>query len=190
MYKRQDLAILSYAESYSIIEFILDRYGPGGLSALVDVFAEGETAEEGVRRALGVSLEELEAEWRATLPAPEATPRPGETPAPGATPRPTRQRTALPTRPGGDAGGPSSTLIVGLLASGLLCMVVLAVGVIVVGVVLLTRRSRTSPEAPRIVPGPPPTDDVIQRRAQGPSEPPVGPSAGQEPPSPGEPIAS
>jgi hypothetical protein len=66
-----DMAILSYAESLSVVEFILARYGEEGLSALVDVFAEGETAEAGVQRALGISLEELEALWRETLPAPD-----------------------------------------------------------------------------------------------------------------------
>ena len=66
-----DLALLSYAESLSIVEFILERYGEEGLSALVDTFAEGETAEVGVHKALGISLEALEEEWRETLPAPD-----------------------------------------------------------------------------------------------------------------------
>lgn len=187
-----DLAILSYAESYSIIEFILERYGPEGMAALVDVFAEGETAEEGVRRALGVSLDELEAQWRATLPAPAVTPAPGETPLAQPTRRPTRQRTALPTRPPVDRGGSSTPLIVGLLASGLLCMGLLAVGTIIVGVILLTRRGRTSSSTPQVVAEPRPSDDVVRRRAQDRGRPIVGPSsasregppAGPEPPAP------
>ncbi len=76
-----DLALLSYAESVSIIEFILDQYGEEGLAALVDVLAEGETAEVAVERALGVSLEELEEDWRATLPAAVRTPLPGAEPS-------------------------------------------------------------------------------------------------------------
>lgn len=187
-----DLAILSYAESYSIIEFILERYGPEGMAALVDVFAEGETDEEGVRRALGVSLDELEAQWRATLPAPAVTPAPDESPAAQPTRRPTRQRTALPTRPAGDQGGPATPLVVGLLASGLLCMGVLAVGTIIVGVILLARRGRTPPGTPRVVAGPRPSEDVVQRRTHdsgrliiGPSSASQeGPPAGQEPPAP------
>ncbi len=117
-----ELAVLSYAESASIIEFILEEYGREGLSALVKVFAEGETAEEAVRRALGLSLEELEARWRATLPAAEQTPVPGETPVPFV--RPT-------------AGGPDPALILPLVLT-----TVVALGVIVAAVVLLVRRQR------------------------------------------------
>lgn len=77
-----DLALLSYAESASVIEFILERYGEEGLSALVDIFAQGETAEAAVEQALGVTLEELDNAWRATLPQPERTPQPAATPIP------------------------------------------------------------------------------------------------------------
>lgn len=116
-----DLAVLSYAESASIIEFILKEYGSEGLSALVKVFAEGETAEAAVQRALGLSLEELEARWRATLPAAEQTPVPGETPVPLVRP----------------AAGPDLALLLPLALT-----TVVALGVIVAAVVLLVRRRR------------------------------------------------
>lgn len=116
-----ELAVLSYAESASIIEFILKEYGSEGLSALVKVFAEGETAEAAVQRALGLSLEELEARWRATLPAAEQTPVPGATPAPLVRP----------------AAGPDLALILPLALT-----TAVALGVIVAAVVLLIRRRR------------------------------------------------
>ncbi len=116
-----ELAVLSYAESAGIIEFILKEYGSEGLSALVKVFAEGETAEGAVQRALGLSLEELEARWRATLPAAEQTPIPGETPAPLVRP----------------AAGPDLALLLPVAIT-----TVVALGVIVAAVVLLVRRRR------------------------------------------------
>ncbi|NIO71368.1 MAG: peptidase MA domain-containing protein, partial [Anaerolineae bacterium] len=36
-----DLASLSYAESYSLVEFILDQYGEEKMTQLIDIFTEG-----------------------------------------------------------------------------------------------------------------------------------------------------
>jgi hypothetical protein len=127
-----DLAVLSYAESNSIVEFILDRYGPEGLSALVKVFATGETAEGGVQQALGISLEDLEAEWRKALPATERTP------VPGSTQQPLGQQTRAEPVP----------FLVGLLASGA-CFFFIAIAAIVSATVLLVRRRHPPrPEEP------------------------------------------
>jgi len=125
-----DLALLSYAESSSIVEFILEEHGPEGLSALVDVFAEGETAEEGVRRALGITLDELEAQWRATLPAAERTPVPGTTPQ------------ARPRQSQGQRDAQRNiTTGIAILASAA-CAFLIAVGAVVAGVIIIVRRSR------------------------------------------------
>lgn len=118
-----DLALLSYAESLSVVEFILYRYGEEGLSALVDVFSEGETSGVAVQRALGITLDELEAAWRATLPAAERTP------LPGATARPLRGEGGLQI----DRG-------IRVFASALACTFCLSVGVVVAVVVILVRR--------------------------------------------------
>ena len=125
-----DLAILSYAESVSIVEFILEQYGEEGLSALVDVFAEGETSEVAVQRALGVSLDDLEAQWWATLPAPVRTPVPGATAAPREEPLTGFNIEAL-------------LLVVG---SALACTFFLAVTVVVVVVVVVRRRRAADAE--------------------------------------------
>ncbi|MGB9723455.1 MAG: peptidase MA family metallohydrolase [Chloroflexia bacterium] len=130
-----DLAVLSYAESASMIEFILQAYGSAGLSALVQVFAEGETAEAAVQRALGLSLEELEARWRATLPAAEQTPVPGETPMPFPFPKP--------------PAGPDLALLLPIALT-----TAMALGVIVAAVVLLMRRHRRTEMEEDEVPGP------------------------------------
>ena len=128
-----DLAILSYAESVSVVEFILDRYGEEGLARLVAVFAEGETADAAVQRALGLSLDELEAEWRATLPAAERTPVPGETPETSA------------SRSTSDA-----EVVLRVVASALACTFLLAIGVVVAAVIVIVRRQRRQEDDPTL----------------------------------------
>jgi hypothetical protein len=60
-------AILSYAQSGAIVEFLLQEYGPAKAAALVAVFREGVSYDEAVQRALGLTLEELDAQWRAAV---------------------------------------------------------------------------------------------------------------------------
>jgi hypothetical protein len=60
-------ARLSYAQSGSVVSFIRDRYGRQGLVRLIAAYADGASCRGGVERALGVSLEGLETQWRASL---------------------------------------------------------------------------------------------------------------------------
>jgi len=60
-------ARLAYAQSASVVDWIQDRYGPSQLRQLFVAYADGATCEGGVYRVLGVSLEALEAQWRASL---------------------------------------------------------------------------------------------------------------------------
>ncbi len=57
-------AFLAYAEAESFTRFLFDQYGTSGLTALVSAYADGLDCEQGARRALGVSLSQLEARWR------------------------------------------------------------------------------------------------------------------------------
>jgi hypothetical protein len=68
-----DLAHLSYAESQSLVEFILDQYGEEKMSQLIDIFTEGAYYDDALQEALGVDTDGLEDAWRAWLGAP---PRP------------------------------------------------------------------------------------------------------------------
>jgi hypothetical protein len=82
-----DLASLSYAESYSLVEFILDQYGEEKMSQLIDIFAEGAYYDAALQEALGMDTDGLEDAWRAWLGAPprptpaEATPQIAQPPA-------------------------------------------------------------------------------------------------------------
>lgn len=60
-------ARLSYAESHSVVEFILKRYGREKMAALLAVFKEGSTYDDALMAALGVDVDSLETEWRASL---------------------------------------------------------------------------------------------------------------------------
>ncbi|WP_161569214.1 peptidase MA family metallohydrolase [Candidatus Oscillochloris fontis] len=64
-----DQAQLSYAQSRSIVEYILDTYGEEPLQTMIMAFAEATPVEEAVQSALGMSVDELDAAWRSELPA-------------------------------------------------------------------------------------------------------------------------
>jgi len=61
------LAALSYAESESVVQFIVDRYGPEKMARLLAVFREGSTYDDATKQALGLSINELDAAWRKSL---------------------------------------------------------------------------------------------------------------------------
>ena len=85
----RDQAVLSYAESYSLIEFIISEYGPDKLGELIDVFAEGAHYDDAMLEVFGVDMDGMEDLWRQHIGAP---PRSGETrvtPAPEVTAAPT-----------------------------------------------------------------------------------------------------
>jgi hypothetical protein len=91
-----DLAVLSYAESSSVVEYLFEVYGSETVARLLEVFAVGAHQDDGFMKVLGIDVDGLEDEWRAHIGAP---PRQGETRAtpvlPTATPvpRPTRAAT-------------------------------------------------------------------------------------------------
>jgi hypothetical protein len=62
-------ALLSYAQSNSVVEYIIDDYGTDKLAQLVDTFREATPVDEAVSQVFGLSVDELHAEWRETLPA-------------------------------------------------------------------------------------------------------------------------
>lgn len=58
---------LAYAESLSIVTFIIEEFGTDKLATLIDVYREGVGRDEAVERALGVTIDELDARWKASL---------------------------------------------------------------------------------------------------------------------------
>lgn len=79
-----DQALLSYAQSRSVVEYLIDTYGADTLRKLALAFAEAQPVDQALRQVLGRGVDELDAEWRATLPPQQETPR--TTPAPQVAP--------------------------------------------------------------------------------------------------------
>jgi hypothetical protein len=64
---RVDEAFLAYAESRSFTDYLLNTYGSSGLMTLASTYADGVDCERGTERAFGMSLSQLELNWRASL---------------------------------------------------------------------------------------------------------------------------
>ena len=68
-------AILSYAQSYSLVAYLLDAYGWPKMQELLAVFSQGSADEKAIRQVYGWGYEDLETAWRQSIGLP---PRPKE----------------------------------------------------------------------------------------------------------------
>jgi hypothetical protein len=116
------VAALSYAESLSVVQFILERYGAKAMAAFLQAFKEGKTTDEAITHAFGLSLEDFEDAWKEYL---AQLPLPAEPDWP-----------PLPVR------GPRRSLFA-LLVGGLLCCGVALFAILLTLGLVLSRRSRT-----------------------------------------------
>jgi peptidase MA superfamily protein len=60
-------ALLSYAESESIVNFIVHTKGNDGMSALLQAYQGGVSNEQAVQTAFGESIDQLDKEWKKSL---------------------------------------------------------------------------------------------------------------------------
>lgn len=87
----RDRAILSYAESNSLINFIVDEYGTEKLGELIAIFANGAHYDDALLDVFGVDMDGMEDLWREHIGAQprqghtRATPITAETPPPAPT---------------------------------------------------------------------------------------------------------
>jgi hypothetical protein len=63
-------ASLSYAQSYSLVEYLLDNYGQGKMLDLLALLKQGSTYDEALTEVYGFDIDGLDALWRATLTSP------------------------------------------------------------------------------------------------------------------------
>ncbi len=68
-------AYLSYAQSGSVVKYIRERYGAQGIRDLLAAYKNGASCTSGVEEALGININTLEADWRASL-EPQLQPQP------------------------------------------------------------------------------------------------------------------
>ena len=78
-----DEAILSYGESYSVVEFLIDGYGREKMLELLSIFKQGSSYDDALFQAYGFDTAGLEELWRLSL---GMEPRPSPSPTPPTTP--------------------------------------------------------------------------------------------------------
>ncbi len=90
-----DRAHLSYAESYSLVRFLIDTYGQEKMLALLTAFRDGATPDDALVTAYGFDTHGLESAWRDSIGASPIAPAEGNASTP--TPVPTLALSTLPS---------------------------------------------------------------------------------------------
>ncbi len=57
-------ATLSYAESYSLVEFLIQKYGQAKMLELLNTFRQGSSYDGALEKVYGFDMEGLDAQWR------------------------------------------------------------------------------------------------------------------------------
>lgn len=144
-------ALLSYAQSYSVVRFMLETYGQDKMNELLTALSDAEPVDDALTRIYGVDTDGLDSQWREWLGVPplvvaQATAQPtpthvptyvpiegipqAVTPTPGAVP--TSSVDPASDQPG--SSGPPLSLTIALIC---FCLVfLLVIGVIVLGVIV------------------------------------------------------
>jgi len=63
-------ARLSYAQSYSLVKYLLDNYGQGSMLDLLTILKQGSTYDEALIEVYGFDIDGLDARWRGALSNP------------------------------------------------------------------------------------------------------------------------
>lgn len=62
-----DVSYLSYAESYSVVDYLIRTYGKDRMFQLLETFHQGSTYDGALRKVYGLDTKSLNAEWQKTL---------------------------------------------------------------------------------------------------------------------------
>lgn len=62
-----DLAIQSYAQSESVLAFLLEQYGHDAVASILNAYRDGVPHTEAVQQGMGMTLEEIDEEWKTWL---------------------------------------------------------------------------------------------------------------------------
>lgn len=119
-------ALLSYAQSHSVVVYIVEEYGLLKLAALSNQFRQAVTVETAVQEVFGMSVDELDAAWRSTLPSARSDAAPALEGGPSRAPadRFSAQPSGLPAAAGAPVLGSGASLAAGLLLVPLLMTLV------------------------------------------------------------------
>jgi hypothetical protein len=64
-----EIAQLSYAQSYSLVEFLIDEYGQGSMLALLQAFQDGYRYDTALEKVYGFDADGLDRVWRESVGA-------------------------------------------------------------------------------------------------------------------------
>ncbi|MBI3739627.1 MAG: hypothetical protein HY258_11320, partial [Chloroflexi bacterium] len=150
-----DRANLSYAESFSIVNFLIETYGQQKMTALLVSLRDGNTVDDALTQTYGFNVDGLEDAWRKAIGAapravtanPTAIPTPTYVPtivpvsgAPLAvTPTPFNFPTPIPSTPTSRTGPPLSLT---LTMAFTCCALLLVVGVLVLGAIIAMQKHK------------------------------------------------
>ena len=62
-----DVSYLSYAESYSVVDYLIRKYGKDAMLQLLEAFRQGSTYDGALKKVYGLDTKSLNAEWQKTL---------------------------------------------------------------------------------------------------------------------------
>jgi Peptidase MA superfamily len=157
-------ADLSYAESFSIVNFLISTYGQDKMTALLVALRDGATTDEALTQTYGFNIDGLETQWRTAIGAPPETTsaQPTAQPTPtyvptiiplsgaplvsevDSTPIPTSSFDAQSTPETPTANRPPLALTLFLLT--LCCFFILLIGVFVLGIIVRRQNYKDAKE--------------------------------------------
>ena len=62
-----EISYVDYAESYSIVSYLISTYGKDKMFALLDTFRQGATYDGALEKVYGFNMDSLNTAWQATL---------------------------------------------------------------------------------------------------------------------------
>jgi hypothetical protein len=163
----RDIADLSYTQSYSLVNFLIEKHGQDKMRQLLRALRDGSTLEQALQATYGFDIDGFEAAWRSAIGAPPrsgsaARPTPTLTPtmvptfAPasisiaGPTPAPTRERPTPTPIEIARANAPVATVTASAVeVTNALPAVIVVIGVVIVATIVAAlivgrRKQRTN----------------------------------------------
>ena len=67
-------SVLSYAQSYSLVDFLIHEHGQAKMLELLNTFRQGSGYDAALERVYGFDMDGLDARWRERVPAPVQAP--------------------------------------------------------------------------------------------------------------------
>lgn len=128
---------LFYGQSWSVVSFLVDTFGPEKFAEIFAVFKEGSTTDSALMTVYGFDQDGLDDAWRRSVGLPPREPPQPSQEEPGPQPQATA---ALPEEPAATEDTDEAFPIAGIIVVGVLAVAI--AGVVVVGGVALARRWR------------------------------------------------